>query len=193
MPKKYFNSWKKHFLVWHFIENQVFTISALFPCFQRTQLFKRRRLEDVLKKVVANSISDQCKTSLRLKLRRFTTSLRRLCGGWVNETAAILTKVILNIMSNSILNEIVTIDKKDPPCTNSKIKSLIRNKIEYFKNFVKTNNPVLHQGILNKCGILFKHTEFSKPKYYSKHSKNFAINKINLKCYWYIKKVQRQI
>ena len=96
-------------------------------------------------------------------------------------------------MSNSILNEIVTIDNKDPPCTNSKIKSLIRNKIEYFKNFVKTNNPVLHQGILHKCGILFKHTEFSKRKYYSKHSKNFAINKINLKCYWYIKKVQRQI
>ena len=33
MLKTYFNSWKKYFLVWHFIENQVFIISALFPCF----------------------------------------------------------------------------------------------------------------------------------------------------------------
>ena len=33
MLKKYFNSRKKYFLVWHFIENQVFKISTLFPCF----------------------------------------------------------------------------------------------------------------------------------------------------------------
>ena len=33
MLKTYFNSWKKYFLVSHFIENEVFTISALFPCF----------------------------------------------------------------------------------------------------------------------------------------------------------------
>ena len=29
---KYLNSWKKYFLVRQFIENQVFIISALFPC-----------------------------------------------------------------------------------------------------------------------------------------------------------------
>ena len=33
MLKKYFSSWKKFFLSWHFIENQVFKISTLFPCF----------------------------------------------------------------------------------------------------------------------------------------------------------------
>ena len=31
--KKYFNFWKKYFLAWHFIENQVFIIFTLFPCF----------------------------------------------------------------------------------------------------------------------------------------------------------------
>ena len=30
---------------------------------------------------------------------------------------------------------------RDPPWINSKIKSLIKNKTEYFKNCVKPNNP----------------------------------------------------
>ena len=40
MLKKYLNSWKRYFLVWQFIENQVFIISALFPCFSVFSLFK---------------------------------------------------------------------------------------------------------------------------------------------------------
>ena len=56
------------------------------------------------------------------------------------EKASILTKTILNIMSNFIPNEIVTIDDRDPPWINSKIKFLIKNKNEYFKNCVKPNN-----------------------------------------------------
>ena len=56
---------------------------------------------------------------------------------------SILTKAILSVMSNFIPNEIVTIGDGDPPCINNKIKSLIKNKTEYFKNYVKPNNPVL--------------------------------------------------
>ena len=44
-------------------------------------------------------------------------------------------------MSNFIQNEIVTTDDRDPPWINNKIKSLINNKTEYFKNCVKPNNP----------------------------------------------------
>ena len=40
-------------------------------------------------------------------------------------------------MSNLIPNKIVAID---PPWINNKIKSLIKNKTEYFKNCVKPNN-----------------------------------------------------
>ena len=36
-------------------------------------------------------------------------------GKNVNEKASILTKVILNIMSNYIPNETIIIDDKDPP------------------------------------------------------------------------------
>ena len=44
-------------------------------------------------------------------------------------------------MSNFIPNEIVTIDNTDQLWINDKIKSLIKNKTEYFKNCVKPNNP----------------------------------------------------
>ena len=44
-------------------------------------------------------------------------------------------------MSNFIPNEIVTIDDRDPPWIDNKIRSLIKNKTEYFKNCVKPNNP----------------------------------------------------
>ena len=39
-----FNSWRKYFPLWHFIENQVFTISALFPYFSAFSLFKLMEL-----------------------------------------------------------------------------------------------------------------------------------------------------
>ena len=38
--KKYLNSWKKCFLVWQFIENQVFITSVLFPIFSVFSLSK---------------------------------------------------------------------------------------------------------------------------------------------------------
>ena len=44
----------------------------------------------------------------------------------VDEKVSILTKAILNIMSDFIPYEIVTIDDKDPPWINNKIKSLIK-------------------------------------------------------------------
>ena len=56
------------------------------------------------------------------------------------EKSSILTKSIFNIMSNFIPNEIVTIDDRDPLWINNKIKSLIKNKNEYFRNRVKPNN-----------------------------------------------------
>ena len=56
------------------------------------------------------------------------------------EKASILTKTILNIKSSFIPNEIVPIDDRDPPWISNKIKSLIKNETEYFKNCVKSNN-----------------------------------------------------
>ena len=49
----------------------------------------------------------------------------------------VLTKAVLNIISNFILNEIVATDDRDSPWINNKIKSLIKNKTKYFKNCFK--------------------------------------------------------
>ena len=62
-------------------------------------------------------------------------------GKSAKEKPSIFTKTLLNIMSNFIPNEIVTIDDRDPPWINNKIISLIKNKTGYFKNCVKPNNP----------------------------------------------------
>ena len=54
--------------------------------------------------------------------------------------ATILTKTVVNIMSNYIPNEIITMNDKDPPWINNKIKSLIKHKTEYFKNCYKAKD-----------------------------------------------------
>ena len=58
-----------------------------------------------------------------------------------NEGAFILTNTILSIMSNFIPKEVVTVHDRDPPWINNKIKSLLKNKTEYFENCIKPNNP----------------------------------------------------
>ena len=92
-------------------------------------------------------------------------------------------------MSNFIPNEIVTIDDRDPPWINSKIKFLIKNKNEYFKNCVKPNNSESVSDFEKMEDTLQTSIEISKQKYYFKHFKKRAVNKINPKCYWSILKV----
>ena len=104
------------------------------------------------------------------------------------EKASILTKTTVNIMSNFILNKIVTIDDRDPPWINNKIKSLIKNKNEYFKNCVKPNNSESIMYFEEMQDTLRTSIEISKQKYYFKLSRKLAVNKINPKCYWSILK-----
>ena len=102
----------------------------------------------------------------------------------IEEKASILKKAILNIMSNFIPNEIVTTDDRDPPWINNKIRSLIENKNEYFKNCVKPNNSESIRQFEQMKDTLRASIEISKQKYYFKLSGKLAVNKINPKCYW---------
>ena len=56
------------------------------------------------------------------------------------EKASIFTKTILNIMSNFIPNEIVTINDRDTPWINNKIKSLIKNILRIVSNQIILNH-----------------------------------------------------
>ena len=91
-------------------------------------------------------------------------------------------------MRNFIPNDIVTIDDRDPPWINNKIKPLIKNKTEYSKNCVKPNNHDSIRHFEQMQGALQTSIKISKRKYYFKLSKKIAVNKINLKCYWSILK-----
>ena len=109
-------------------------------------------------------------------------------GKNVNEKASILTKTILNIMSNYIPNEIITIDDKDPPWVNNKIKSLIKNKNEYFKNYFNLNNSASVRHLEQMQESLRRNIDTSKQKYYSKLSSKLTNKNTNPKCYWSILK-----
>ena len=80
-------------------------------------------------------------------------------------------------MSNFIPNEIVTIDDRDPPWINNKIKSLIKNKTEFFKNCVKPNNPESIRHFEQVQDALRKSIEIFKQKYYFKFLENLHLIK----------------
>ena len=109
-------------------------------------------------------------------------------GKNVNEKVSILTKTILNIMSNYIPNEIITIDDKDPPRVNNKIKSLMKNKNEYFKNYFNLNNTASVRHLEQMQESLRTNIDTSKQKYYSKLSSKLTNKNTNSKCYWSILK-----
>ena len=91
-------------------------------------------------------------------------------------------------MSNFIPNEIVTIDDRDPPWINNKIKSLIKNKNEYFKNCVKPNNSESVRHFEKMQDTFRTSTEISKQTYYFKLSRKLAVNETDPKCYWSVLK-----
>ena len=51
----------------------------------------------------------------------------------INEQEVILSKTILNILSNFIPHETLTVDDKDPPLFTKKIKNLIQRKTMFIK------------------------------------------------------------
>ena len=55
----------------------------------------------------------------------------------INERVSILINTIINIMSNCLPDEAVTIDNRDPPWINDKIKNLIQTEKRLYKNYLK--------------------------------------------------------
>ena len=92
------------------------------------------------------------------------------------------------MMSKFVPNEIITIDDRGPPWLNHKIKSLIKNKTEYFKNYVDPNNAVSLRHFEQMHDALGKNIDIFKQKHYSKFSRKLVYYKINPKFYWFILK-----
>ena len=58
----------------------------------------------------------------------------------VNEKVFILNKAVLNILSNFIPHETLTVDGKDSPWFAQKIKSLIQEKNNIYKSYRNSKN-----------------------------------------------------
>ena len=103
----------------------------------------------------------------------------------VNDTVDICTKTIYNILSNFISYQTITIDDKDPPWFNTKIKSLLQEKNKIYKNFRKDrNNTQLLRKLEHLQNRLNNSIDSSKHNYYLR-----MVNKLNSiqkssKAYW---------
>ena len=85
----------------------------------------------------------------------------------MNDVVDICIKTIYNILSNFIPHQTITIDDKDPPRFNTKIKSLLQEKNKIYKNFRKDrNNTQLLRKLEHLQNRLNNSTDSSKHNYY---------------------------
>ena len=92
-----------------------------------------------------------------------------------NEQVSMLTKTVLNIMSNFIPNETIMVDDRDPPWIIRRLKSMIQEKNLFCKKYLKTNNQETFQTFSQIQEPVPLAIEDSKKKYYEKLSNNFRI------------------
>ena len=104
-----------------------------------------------------------------------------------NEQLSVLTKTLLNIMSNFIRNETILHGDRDPPWITRKLKSMIQEKNLFYKKYLKPNNQETFQEFSQIQRVLLAIKD-SKKKYYEKLSNKLSNDKFNRKCYWTILK-----
>ena len=83
-----------------------------------------------------------------------------------NEDVSVLTKTVLNIMSNVIPNETVLVGDRDPPWITSKLKSMIQMKKLFYKKCLKSTNQEALQAFSQIQERVRLAIEDSKKKYY---------------------------
>ena len=97
----------------------------------------------------------------------------------------ICTKTIYNILSNCIRHQTITIDHKDPPWFNTKIKSLLQGKNKIYKNFHKDrNNTQLLRKLEHLQNLLNNSIVSSKHNYYLRMASKLNSIQKSSKPYW---------
>ena len=98
-----------------------------------------------------------------------------------------LTKTILNIMSNFIPNETVLVNERNPLWIKRKTKSAIQVKNLFYKKHLKPNNQETLKHFL-KFRNEFGHLLGIPRRSTMKNSQTLSNYKFNGKCYWAILK-----
>ena len=99
-----------------------------------------------------------------------------------------LTRTLLNIMSNFIWKATTLVNDRDPPWITSKLKSMIQEKNLFHKKYLKPNNQETFQAFSQFQEGVWLAIKDSKKKYYEKLSNKLSNDKLNGKCYWTILK-----
>ena len=92
---------------------------------------------------------------------------------------------IYNILSNFIPHQTITIDDKDPPWFNTKIKSLLQEKNKIYKNFRKDrNNTQLLRKLEHLQNRLNNSIDSSEHNYYLRMANELNSIQKSSKAYW---------
>ena len=96
----------------------------------------------------------------------------------VNDMVDIRTKTIYSILSNSIPHQTITIDDKDHPWFNTKIKSLLQDKNKIYRIFRKDrNNTQLLRKLEHLQDRLNNSIDSSKHNYYLRMANKLTVFK----------------
>ena len=97
----------------------------------------------------------------------------------------ILNEVLLNMFSNFIPNELVTVKPKNVPWITRSIKSMIQKKNHAYKTFMKNGQPDDKvEGIQDLINRTSKTIEDAKHKYFMKIGETLSNSDIGNKRYW---------
>ena len=114
---------------------------------------------------------------------------RAFANSNLNDTIDICTKTIQNILSNFIPHQTITIDDKDPPWFNTKIKSLLQVKSKVYKYFRKDcNNTQLLRKLEYLQNCLNNSVDSSKHNYCLRMANKLNSIQKSSKAYWSFKK-----
>ena len=103
----------------------------------------------------------------------------------VNDMVDICRKTIYKITSNFIPHQTITIDDKDPPWFNTKIKSLLQEKNKIYKNFGKDrNNTQLLRKLEHLQNRLNNSIDSCKHNYYPSMANKLNSIQKSSKVYW---------
>ena len=90
----------------------------------------------------------------------------------VHEKVSIFNSTLMNIFSNYILSNLVTIDDKDPSCMTEKIKNKIFEENHIHKSYVSTSKTATdHQKLHDIGSEISKMISKRKKEYYDQLSK----------------------
>ena len=107
----------------------------------------------------------------------------------INSQVTVLNETILNVFRNYVPNKYITIDDKDPVWMNDIIKSKIKTKNLFFKQYIQNGrfegDYVFLEALIADINELISST---KNLYYENLAKKLNNPLLQAKTYWYILK-----